>query len=333
MELGFNENADNTTHEKEILLEATSGYELTTSNFSKEVNHCNVPMKKICNVPTTVLNPREETILKPYRLGIIGVGFVGNAILKSFQKKKMLVVAYDKFKSFDALEDTIDTDILFLCLPTLFDEDKMQYDKSAIVDICEYLVLKKYNGVVVIKSTVEPNTTDMLDKSFPSLSFLHNPEFLTAKTAEYDFHHQTHVVLGCPSTLSMEKLDKVKGFYEEYYPEATLSVCSSTESEMMKISCNSFYSVKVQFFTELYMLCKKIGCNYEKVKNLMMGNQWINPMHTKIPGPDGNISYGGYCFPKDTNAFLEFFKKNDSPHAVLNATIKERNEMRPHRFF
>ena len=266
----------------------------------------------------------DQDSSEKYRIGIIGVGFVGNAILKSFQGKGAIVFAYDKFKSFDTLEKTLDTDFLFLCLPTLFNDDKMEYDKTSIMEICDILVSKNYNGVIILKSTVEPSTTEMLGKTFPSLYFLHNPEFLTAKTAEYDFHHQTHIVLGCPSRLPMGKMEQVKRLYEQYYPQATVSVCSSTESEMMKISCNSFYSVKVQFFTELYLLCEKIDCNYEKVKDLMLANKWINPMHTNIPGPDGSISYGGYCFPKDTNAFLEFFKKNDSPVGVLNATIKER---------
>ena len=51
-------------------------------------------------------------------------------------------------------------------------------------------------------------------------------------------------------------------------------------------------------------------------------------MHTNIPGPDNSISYGGYCFPKDTSALLSFMQENDSSHAVLKATIEERNEMR-----
>ena len=39
---------------------------------------------------------------------------------------------------------------------------------------------------------------------------------------------------------------------------------------------------------------------------MMIGNGNINPDHTSVPGPDGNISYGGYCFPKDTNALNEY---------------------------
>ena len=51
-------------------------------------------------------------------------------------------------------------------------------------------------------------------------------------------------------------------------------------------------------------------------------------MHTNVPGPDGEISYGGLCFPKDTNALNEFMQKHDSPSLVLKACIEERNTMR-----
>ncbi len=96
----------------------------------------------------------------------------------------------------------------------------------------------------------------------------------------------------------------------------------------MKIYLNCFYSVKIQFFNELYLLCQKTGTNYENVLDLMLKNNWINPMHTKVPGTDGLLSYGGNCFPKDNNALLQFMKSMDSPCQVLEATINERNIMR-----
>ena len=51
-------------------------------------------------------------------------------------------------------------------------------------------------------------------------------------------------------------------------------------------------------------------------------------MHTQVPGPDGEISYGGLCFPKDTNALLEFMKLHDTPCSILDACITERDTMR-----
>ena len=46
-------------------------------------------------------------------------------------------------------------------------------------------------------------------------------------------------------------------------------------------------------------------------------------MHTIVPGPDGQISYGGLCFPKDTNALNMYMINEGTPNKVLDATIKE----------
>ena len=262
-------------------------------------------------------------------VSVIGLGFVGGSMKKSFEMKNCTVKGYDKYKeNTDSFEDCLSSDVMFLALPTIFDEEKMSYDKSCIHEICGRLVEAKYNGAVVIKSTVEPTTTVSLSEKYPSLRFIHNPEFLTAATAFEDFHNQKHVVLGKGPNATDDDMFILYQFYTSYYPEAEISMCSSTESESMKSFVNCFYSVKVQFFNELYLLCEKIGCDYDVVKNLMLKNKWINPMHTDVPGPDGKLSYGGYCFPKDTNALLNHMKRENTPSMVLEATVLERNIMR-----
>ena len=51
-------------------------------------------------------------------------------------------------------------------------------------------------------------------------------------------------------------------------------------------------------------------------------------MHTQVPGTDGKLSYGGLCFPKDTNALVNHLANLELPNRVLNATVEERNLMR-----
>lgn len=267
-------------------------------------------------------------------ISVIGLGFVGGSMYKSFNLKgleeNITLFGYDKYKNggFGTFENCLKSNIIFLALPTKYNHNLAQYDKSAIYEICTLLEQHNYDGVIVIKSTVEPETTSRLSLKYSSLHFIHNPEFLTARTAFDDFHNQKHVVLGKGPSCPEDKLNMVKQFYETYYPDASISLCSSLESESMKIFCNCFYSVKVQFFTEMYLTCQKNGCNYDLVKNMMLKNNWINPMHTTIPGPDGEISYGGLCFPKDTNALLKYMDSLDIPNEVLKATIDERNKMR-----
>ena len=263
------------------------------------------------------------------KVSVIGLGFVGGSMKKSFELKGAFVKGYDKYKiGTDSFTDCLAGDIAFLALPTIFDEDKMSYDKSCIHEVCADLEKHDYKGLVVIKSTVEPTTTEELIKTYPTLKFIHNPEFLTAATAFEDFHNQKHIVLGKGSNISDKDVDVLEQFYRSHYPDAEVSRCSCTESESMKIFVNCFYSVKIQFFNELYLLCDKMGCDYNTVKDLMLKNKWINPMHTNVPGVDGKLSYGGYCFPKDTNALLNHMRREGTHCKVLEATIIERNIMR-----
>ena len=260
---------------------------------------------------------------------VVGLGFVGGAMYKSFQMKNVNVLGYDKFKeNTNTLEECLKTNIMFLCLPTVYDNDLRQYDKSCIIETLEILQENNYQGIIVNKSTVEPETDKILVSQFPLLKIVHNPEFLTAKTAFEDFHNQSHIVLGITENVNSDDVNLLKNFYSQLYPNAEISICDSTESESMKLFCNCFYAVKVQFFNELYLICQKNNCDYNRVVELMLKNNWINPMHTRVPGPDGQLSYGGYCFPKDTNALLQHMINKDSPHNVLKAVINERNSMR-----
>lgn len=266
-------------------------------------------------------------------IGICGLGFVGSAMAKSFEMKGYRIgdnlIVYDKYKDggIGNFEDLLKTDILFLALPTPYNETKRCYELDPLITTVNLLKEHKYQGAVVIKSTIEPLTTEMLS-SDNDLNLIHNPEFLTARTAFEDFHHQQHIVLGKSRGCGESSLQQVTSFYKMMYPDAELSLVSSTESESMKIFANCFYATKVQFFNELYLFSQSLGANYDTIKNLMLKNGWINPMHTNVPGPDGKLSYGGLCFPKDTNALLCQMEKLDTPHKVLKAVIEERNEMR-----
>ena len=260
-------------------------------------------------------------------VSIIGVGIVGGAIKKSFEEKHITVYTYDKYKNYNTFDECLNTDIMFLCLPTLYNDQIKEYDKTNIYEICNLLSINNYNGLIVIKSTVEPETTENLQESYNNLKFIHNPEFLSADTAFDDFHSQKHIVIGKTSLINDTDLTKLIELYKIHY-NAEITFCTSTESESMKIFVNSFYSIKIQFFNELYLLCQKNGSDYDIIKNLMLKNGWINPMHTNVPGNDGQLSYGGLCFPKDTTALLEYMKKHNTLCNVLEATVNERNFMR-----
>lgn len=268
--------------------------------------------------------------MEKLKIGIIGLGFVGSAMMQSFTLNGCHIHAtYDKYKNggIGTLDSLLECDIIFSALPTIYKESIEQYDKQPLEDTLQFLKNNKFTGVFICKSTVEPGTSNDLAMKY-EIKIIHNPEFLTARTAFEDFHNQTHIVLGATSLVKPEDMDIVTNFYKSNYINAEISISTSKESESMKIFCNCFYAVKIQFFNELYLTCQKNGSDYNKVREMMLKNNWINPMHTTVPGPDGKMSYGGLCFPKDTNALNHYMRRNGIPNKVLNATIEERNEMR-----
>jgi len=258
------------------------------------------------------------------RIGVCGIGPVGDAISKCFTERYP-VIQYDKYKHIGTFDELFDTDILFLALPTPFDAGTQCYNKYAIESTLERLT--GYTGLIIIKSTIEPGTTERYAGMF-DLDIVHNPEFLSAKTAYTDFCQQTHIVIGHPTKINQDKLNKLNKFYSDEFPNAVISSCTSSESESVKLFSNTFYALKVQFFTELYLLCQKADMDYDVIKDVMLKNGWINPQHTSVPGQDGNVSYGGMCFPKDTNALLSYCKTMGTPCSVVEAMINERNSLR-----
>lgn len=306
-------------------------------------------------LPANKYNSTKHTI------GIVGVGVVGSAMEKIFTNKNIFVKTYDKYKELkdkqEFEEDTlslaklIDCNFIFLCLPTPFinnqdnkllnseSEYECGYNKNEIYQTIDQLNNLNYNGLIIIKSTVEPGVTRKLQMEYSKLNIIHNPEFLTARTAAFDFDNQNHIVLGIPLFSSIdentnyfnllnEKVKEILRFYKYYFPNSDISICSSDESELMKMTCNAFYATKIQFFTEIKLFCDSINISYDKLRILMNKNGWINPMHTEIPGHDGKISFGGMCLPKDTNSLCVMMLKNNTSNLVISAVLEEHKKMR-----
>ncbi len=269
--------------------------------------------------------------MKDKIVGICGLGFVGNAIYQFLKNTKFYLESnlkiYDKYKNINTFEKILESDILFLCLPTNLNDTKETYNMQEINNTLLLLNEHNYSGVILIKSTVLPNYCRDINSKYDNLKIIHNPEFLSAKTALEDFSNQKNIIIGYTKQ-SFSKIDQVNNFYKELFPSAKISIVTSEESSLVKLGCNSFYAVKIQYFTELYLLCQKLNLSYESVKNIMLDNEWINPMHTQIPGHDNQISFGGACFPKDISALSEHMKKLNIPNKVISSTIKERNIMR-----
>jgi UDP-glucose 6-dehydrogenase len=265
------------------------------------------------------------------KIGICGCGFVGGAAQNYFsrQTSHLTTVTYDKYKNIGEFTDLASTDVLFVCLPTLYDDKTRTYDMREINETIYKLFQMAYKGGIVIKSTVLPDYCWMINSVYPTLSILHNPEFLSAQTAVDDFAEQRNIVIGTTKWSSPAHIATLCQLYSDIFPIAKVTIVRAEEASMVKLACNAFYATKVQYFTEIYLLCQKLQFNFDLVRDLMVGNGWIHPQHTRVPGPDGLVSFGGACLPKDLAALDGFMAKKDVLHGLVTRTKEEQTLLRP----
>ena len=273
-----------------------------------------------------------EKSLQP-KVGVCGLGVVGSTVLKSFNKRlsnnfySPICFSFDLYKNINKFSNMLEAEILFLCLPTEISSETKTYNLEPILSTLSELEKNNFKGLLVLKSTLVPGTCKKLCETFPNLCLLYNPEFLSVKTSLEDFENQKQIIIGGVNEISKQIL---KNFFIQfgYGTDKNITLCSFEEAECTKIFCNSFYACKVQIFTEFYKICERLQVPFETVREMMLKNEWIHPMHTSVPGPDGNISFGGMCLPKDSQALLTLMKDLESPHKVLEKVLEERNEMR-----
>lgn len=235
-------------------------------------------------------------------VGVVGNGFVGNAVYENF-KGRILTTVYDVIpeKAINSYEEVISSDVVFVCLPT-----PMNGDGSCKVSYVEDFfnkVPKSTPGLFVIKSTVPIGTTDKLCSIRDDLRIIHNPEFLTAENAKDDFLYCNRNVVGGNRKDAEDFAAFLLNTFDTW-KTIPMYVVSSKESETIKYFANSFLAVKIAYFNNLYQTCKSLEIDYNLVKDAITEDYRIGYYHTKVPGPDGQLGFGGYCFPKDINALI-----------------------------
>ena len=259
-------------------------------------------------------------------IGIIGQGFVGNAIYQKF-KNYFDVYTYDldESKSNDSKENVIHQQFVFLCLPT-----PMNTNGSCNVDIIERelenidLIADNHEIVktIVIKSTIPPGTTEKWNKKYEALNIVFNPEFLTEANAVEDFNNQSRIILGGPRPATTE----LRRLYSKVFPKAHIIKTDSTHAEMVKYLTNSFLATKVSFANEIYQVCEKLNIDYDKVVEYATLDDRLGKSHWNVPGPDGDFGFGGHCLPKDLSALIYLAMNLDTETNVLNA-VEETNDV------
>tara|TARA_B110001469_G_scaffold127596_1_gene149168 strand:- start:3281 stop:4129 length:849 start_codon:yes stop_codon:yes gene_type:complete len=265
------------------------------------------------------------------KIFIIGNGFVGKAtnILKS---DKVNINIYDKNPDLcnpieTKLEDCIDSDIIFICVPTPMSEDGSCYlgiINSVVDDLKKYINFNE--KIVILRSTVTPGTSDNLNLYFM-------PEFLTEKNFKQDFVNNKNWIFGLKNTsqdtIFMEKIKQLIdiSFSDQKIKFNNTTFLKNKEAEMVKLFRNNFLTVKVGFCNEIYNYCKLKGINYDNIIDIAASDSRIGLSHTMVPGQDGNFGFGGTCFPKDISNTLCDMKNNNMKSYILEACLERNNKV------
>ena len=246
--------------------------------------------------------------MSPTKIGVIGLGLVGGAVNRYFSDAGYDLSTYDRFKCLGSPETVSQTDVIFICVPTPYQEPE-GFDCSAVDDAVSRICGQK---IVVIKSTVLPGTTERLQNSHPQHRILFNPEFLRESSAYEDYVHPDRQVLGVTSG-SQEVADEIIALL----PAAPfVRVVSATAAETAKYMCNGFLALKVVYANQMYDLCSALSVDYNTVSEIAAADVRIGASHLDV-FTGSYRGYAGRCLPKDVQTLLDLGSEIGAPQPLL----------------
>lgn len=234
------------------------------------------------------LNALKKGVIPIYEPGL------KELVLKNKRSKRLAF-------SHQIAEATRKSDIVFICVGTPA-RDNGEADLAAVEKVATQIG-KALNGykVIVGKSTVPAETGEHIrrtiqlsnPKKFP-FDVVSNPEFLREGQAISDTFKPDRIVLGLDSTRA-EKI--MRALYAPI--KAPIVVTNIPTAEIIKHACNCFLATKISYINAVAQICERINADVEKVAEGMgldkrIGRSFLN----------AGAGFGGYCFPKDLDAFI-----------------------------
>jgi UDPglucose 6-dehydrogenase len=239
-------------------------------------------------------------------------------------------------------------DVIFICVGTP-PKETGEADLSAIDHVARQIATEaKTSKLVVEKSTVPALTGVQLQRALAAYSqnsalkfeVASNPEFLREGTAVEDFFHPDRIVVGVEKEKSAEVMREIyrpileKKFHcpihEGKCPNGTsgeLLITTINSAELIKHASNSFLALKISYANVISDLCERIGADVEEVTRAMGLDPRIGTQFLKA-----GLGFGGFCFPKDIQAFIHLSSAMGIEFDMLKAAEKV-NKQRIDRFF
>ena len=255
------------------------------------------------------------------KIGIIGFGFVGNAVAHSYENTNLLMIDTDPMKGCTATySDILKAEGIFVCVPSPANEDG-----SCNTAILESVLnnLKSYQGVIISKVTATPDAYERLQKLFPNL--VHVPEFLTANNAVADDAKEDWAIIGGSVMAYQREAERIIRYAK---PKIEAVFCSIGEASMVKYIANSYLATRVVFMNEMATVAEKNNYDWNKIRLMLAKDHRIGDSHTQVPGPDGHYGFGGMCFPKDTSAIIKYAESLSINLNILKEAVRKNTLLR-----
>ena len=231
----------------------------------------------------------------------------------------------------DIEKSVLETELIFLCLPTPEGEDgsaDLQYVKNVAKDIGG--ILNK-NGnkdykVIVNKSTVPVGTNAIvkeiiLKEGADNFDVVSNPEFLREGFAVEDFMKPDRIVVGSDSEKALQKMrDLYSSFVRQGNPIMEMDLASA---EVTKYASNSYLAMRITFMNELANFCEKTGADIDLVRKGLGSDSRVGKRFLFA-----GIGYGGSCFPKDVKALVQTSKHAGSPLSILDRVVQVNDQQK-----
>ena len=239
-------------------------------------------------------------------------------------------------------------DVIFNCVGTPPKESGAA-DLSAIDHVARQVATEARSPKLVVeKSTVPALTGVQLQKALaaysarsgPKFHVASNPEFLREGTAVGDFFHPDRIVVGVEDADSAAKLREIyqpildRKFHCPIHaggcpqePAGELLVTTINSAELIKHASNSFLALKISYANVISDLCERIGADVEEVTHAMGLDPRIGAQFLKA-----GLGFGGFCFPKDIQAFIHLSASVGVDFEMLKAAERV-NKQRLERFF
>jgi len=291
---------------------------------------------------TTAVNLENKIKNKKSIIGVIGMGYVGLPLVKTFLNKGFGVVGFDidekkvlmlnkgksyikhvtaeelkgflnkkKFQAtadFAALERV---DVIIICVPTPLDAHNNP-DLSFVLKTTETISKKLRKGqLVILESTTYPGTTE--EEILPLLEaggLKVGKDFFLAYSPERenpgDKVHTTETIPKVVGGVTPECSRIAKALYDQIIKK-TVPVSSPKVAEATKIMENVFRSVNIAMVNEMKMIFDRMGIDvWEVIQAASTKPFGFMPFY---PGP----GYGGHCIPVDPFYLAWKAKEIDQP--------------------